>query len=53
MLEYPNSLRPIAADNGELGGGVAELVKEMIRQVEKQVFRILGSGRLVEGCGAA
>jgi len=33
VLEYPNSLRPIAADNGELGGGVAELVKEMIRQV--------------------
>ena len=33
VLEYPNSLRPIAADTGELGGGVAELVKEMIIQV--------------------
>ena len=53
MLEYPNSLRPIAADNGELGGGVAELVKEMIRQVEKQGCRILSNGRPVQGCGAA
>ena len=35
VLEYPNSLRPIAADNGELGGGVAALVKEMIIQVIK------------------
>ena len=35
VLEYPNSLRPIAADNGELGGGVAALVKEMIIQVKQ------------------
>ena len=35
VLEYPNSLRPMAADTGELGGGVAELVKEMILQVRE------------------
>ena len=41
VLEYPNSLRPIAADNGELGGGVAELVKEMIRQVRSRIFTLI------------
>ena len=39
VLEYPNSLRPIAADNGELGGGVAALVKEMIIQVRQGCWK--------------
>ena len=41
VLEYPNSLRPIAADNGELGGGVAALVKEMIIQVRQGRWKYL------------
>ena len=41
VLEYPNSLRPIAADNGELGGGVAALVKEMIIQVKQGCWKCI------------